>query len=180
MKRTLYKWFWAWDFEKEETWLNALSAKGLQLCDVGFCRYAFEDGLPGEYIYRLELLDRFPSHPESAQYIRFIEETGAQHIGSLHRWVYFRKRAEEGEFDLFSDLDSRLAHLRRLLLLIGAVTAATLVNAASRLMIWLTARTGANLTVAIPLLALSGLLVWGLVPVVLTYRRLKRLKYLQE
>ncbi|MBQ2899558.1 MAG: DUF2812 domain-containing protein, partial [Oscillospiraceae bacterium] len=31
MKKVIKKMFWAWDFEKEEKWLNEMSAKGLAL-----------------------------------------------------------------------------------------------------------------------------------------------------
>ena len=87
MKKVIRKLFWVWDFDKEEKWLNEMSAAGLQLRGVGFCKYTFEQGLPGEYVYRLELLNNWPSSYESVQYIRFIEDTGAEHIGSLLRWV---------------------------------------------------------------------------------------------
>lgn len=117
MKTKIYKLFWAWQFDKEEKWLNECSAKGLHLCDVGFCRYTFEEGLPGEYLTKIELLENWPSHPESVAYIRFLEETGVEMVGSILRWVYFRKKSELGQFDLFSDLDSRINHLNRILLL---------------------------------------------------------------
>lgn len=38
------------------------------------------------------------------------------------QWVYFRKKMEDGQFDLFSDLDSKIQHLDRIgrmLLIIG-------------------------------------------------------------
>jgi len=38
-------------------------------------------------------------------------------VGSILRWVYFRKKSEFGQFDLFSDLDSRINHLNRILML---------------------------------------------------------------
>lgn len=34
-------------------------------------------------------------------------------MGKLKNWVYFRKKTAEGPFELFSDLDSRLAHVER-------------------------------------------------------------------
>ena len=43
-------------------------------------------------------------------------------MGRVVQWVYFRKKTELGSFDLFSDLDSRMAHLDRIgntLLLLG-------------------------------------------------------------
>ena len=47
-------------------------------------------------------------------YVSFLEETGAEYIGRCLRWVYFRKKAELGPFDLFSDIDSKLSHLKRI------------------------------------------------------------------
>lgn len=118
MRRTIIKWFWLWDFDKEEKWLNEMSAQGLQLVSVGYCRYVFEEGLRGEYSYRLELLNNLPNHAESLQYIQFLEDTKADYIGNVMRWVYFKKQVSDGVFDLFSDIDSRIKHLNRLSLLI--------------------------------------------------------------
>ncbi|MBZ9625623.1 DUF2812 domain-containing protein [Clostridium sp. FP2] len=118
MQHTMHKMFFAWDFEKEEKWLNNMSDKGMQLIGVGFCKYIFEEGTSGEYSYRIELLKHFPTHHESASYIRFLEETGVQHIGSYSRWVYLRKKSNEGKFDLFSDIDSLINHLKRILTLL--------------------------------------------------------------
>ncbi len=122
MKHAVHKLFWAWDFEKEEKWLNEMAAKGLLLTDVGFCRYVFQEGTPGEYQYHLEWLRHFPSHPESRAYIQFIEETGAEHVGSFKKWVYLRKKASEGAFNLFSGLDSRIAHFQRVTRLIALLS----------------------------------------------------------
>lgn len=117
MKKTIYKLYWAWQFDKEEKWLNECSAKGLHLCDVGVFRYTFEEGTPGAYSHKLELLENWPTHPESVAYIRFLEDTGVEMVGSILRWVYFRKKTVDGQFDLFSDLDSRIKHLNRILML---------------------------------------------------------------
>ena len=51
--KTIRKWFWVWDFEKEERWLNDMAESGWALVSVGFCRYSFERCEPGEYIVRL-------------------------------------------------------------------------------------------------------------------------------
>ncbi len=122
MRKTKYRWFWVWDFEKEEKWLNEMSAKGLQLVSVGFCTYVFEEGQPHEYTVRMQFLDNWPSSLESTQYIKFIEETGAEYLGAFNRWVYFRKKTECGTFDLLSDIDSRLKPLNNLLLIFGILS----------------------------------------------------------
>jgi len=119
MRKIIHKLFWIWDFDKEEKWLNEMSAIGLQLVSVSFGRYDFDEGQPGEYIYRMEMLKHFSSHPESERYIRFMEETEAEHVGSLKNWVYFRKKAGNGEFDIYSDVDSRIKHLEKIRNLTG-------------------------------------------------------------
>lgn len=121
MRTTVTKLFWAWDFDKEEKWLNAMAAKGLALVSVAFGRYVFEPCTPGEYTVRLELLDNVPSHAESRSYIQFVEDTGATCVGTLFRWVYFRKKTTTDSFDLYSDSTCRMQHLNRILTLLGAV-----------------------------------------------------------
>lgn len=115
MEKTIYKLFWIWDFDKEEKWLNEMASEGFVLVSVSFCRYTFEPCLPGEYNVRLELLEHFPGHIESIRYINFIEETNAQYIGSVKKWVYFKKKTDIGEFNLISDKQSRIKLLNRLL-----------------------------------------------------------------
>ena len=115
MRKVIHKWYWIWNFDKEEKWLNELAAKGLALISVGFCRYEFEDCVPGEYKICLEFLgDRFRK-VENEKYIGFLEETGAEHVGTFAGWAYFRKRATEENFKLFSDNTSRIKHLTRII-----------------------------------------------------------------
>ena len=110
MRKVIKKVFMAWEYEKEEKWLNEMAAKGLALVDYTFCRYSFEPCEPGEYSFKIQLLEHNPSHPESEQYIRFMEETGAEQVASYLNWVYFRKKTVEGPFEIFSDIESRLKH----------------------------------------------------------------------
>lgn len=128
MKKIIYRWYWAWSFDKEEKWLNEMAAKGLCLDSVSFCRYVFKDCEPGEYNIRLQFLKHWPRHPESEAYVSFIEETGAEHIGSVTRWVYFRKKTKDGSFELFSDTATRIRHLQRLQSLCAVLSIANLYN----------------------------------------------------
>ena len=36
------KWYWVWDYEKEELWLNAMAQEGWALQRVGFATYWFD------------------------------------------------------------------------------------------------------------------------------------------
>ena len=115
MRKTLRKWFWVWEFEKEEKWLDEMSAQGWALDRVGYCRYEFVQCEPNEYITRLEMLEEHVDTPKSLEYIDFVESTGAEYLGHVIKWVYFRKKASEGSFDLYSDVDSRIRHLKRII-----------------------------------------------------------------
>ncbi|MBR3610470.1 MAG: DUF2812 domain-containing protein [Oscillospiraceae bacterium] len=122
MRKVIKKLFWAWEYEKEEKWLNEMAAKGLALVDYSLCRYSFEPCEPGEYKFKIQFLEHRTSHPESEQYIRFMEETGAEQVASYLNWVYFRKKAAEGDFEIFSDIESKINHLtliKKVLLPIG-------------------------------------------------------------
>lgn len=120
-RKMIRKWIWAWEFEEEELWLNQMAAAGWVLDKVGFCRYEFIRCEPDEYTVRLEMRDKDDA------YIAFMEETGAEYIGRMMKWIYFRKKAADGTFDIFSDADSRMAHLEKIILVIKGVTIANLV-----------------------------------------------------
>ena len=119
--KTVSKWFWVWEFEKEEAWLNEMAANGWALDSVGFCKYRFVRCAPGEYTVRTEM------HPFDESYIRFMEETGAEYVGRMVAWIFFRKKTENGVFDLYSDIDSRISHLDRIGKMLTAIGAANLV-----------------------------------------------------
>lgn len=114
------------NYEKEEQWLNEMSAKGLQFVGYTWGTYLFEPGEPGAYRYRIELLENPSSHPESQQYLNFMEESGVTPICSYLNWVYFKKPASQGAFDLYSDLPSRIRHYQRVAKLLGIILGANL------------------------------------------------------
>ena len=107
-RKTIRKWFWVWDFEKEEDWLNEMAMNGWLLENVGFATYHFVRCEPGEYSVRLEM------RPYDESYVSFMEETGAEYVGRMVMWMYFRKKTEDGPFDLFSDIDSKISHLDKI------------------------------------------------------------------
>lgn len=119
-RKTIRKWFWAWDFDKEEEWLENMACNGWVLDGVGFCTYHFIKTEPGEYSVRLQYL---PIAEENTDYTNLLEESGAERVGRMVQWVYYRKKTADGPFQLFSDLDSRITHLDKIakLMLIVAV-----------------------------------------------------------
>ena len=179
MKKIIHNGFWLWNFDKEEKWLNEMAAKGLALTSVHFFRYEFEDCLPGEYNIRLELLKDFVGHPASQNYIRFLEETGAEHVGTLLRWVYFRKKVDAAPFDLFSDIDSRIRHLNRILYIPALIGIANLINAINMTHRYFDGVDSA-LTMAILTWAAALLMGYGFICLFLKKQKFKRERMLRE
>lgn len=182
MKHSVIKFFV--DFEKEEKWLNEMSLKGLHLIDYKIGRYLFEEGKPGEYIYRLELLKELPSHPESKAYLKFMEETGIEHVASHIRWVFFRKKAEDGEFDLYSDYNSKINHYKRIILLFVILGPLNVVNAVNNIVLGIGTGKGTGSYLNI----IASIFCWFVAAVLLRLtfvytkkiRKLKREKQLYE
>lgn len=90
MKRAIWRLYL--NFEKEEKWLNEMATAGWMLTDYSWCRYVFEEGREGEYVYRIELLKNLPTYPLSQKYLRFLEEAGIEYVAYYARWVYLRKK----------------------------------------------------------------------------------------
>lgn len=109
MKKVIRKLFF--DYEREEKWINEMASKGLNFSDYSFPgRYLFEEGNPGEYAYKIELLKELPIYPESETYIRFMEENNIEHVSSYFRWIYLRSKEKESIKNLYSDYESRLQY----------------------------------------------------------------------
>ena len=119
-RKTVRRWFWVWDFDKEDQWLNEMALSGWVLDSVGFCKYNFVKCEPGEYTVRLEM------HDPDDEYVAFMEETGAEFIGRMVKWIYFRKKALDGPFEIFSDIDSRISQLDKISKLTAALGFANL------------------------------------------------------
>ncbi|MEE3425206.1 MAG: DUF2812 domain-containing protein [Erysipelotrichaceae bacterium] len=150
-RMTKYRWFWVWDFEKEERWLNEMAANGWTLVEVGYCRYTFEKTEANEYTVRLEM------HPFDEDYINFMEQTGAEYIGRVLQWIYFRKKSELGRFDIFSDLDSRISHLSKIHKMILMLGLANLIIGIANLL----SSRSINSAVAVFNLLVATLLMYG-------------------
>jgi hypothetical protein len=172
------------NFEKEERWLNDMASKGLNFIDYTFGRYLFEDGKPGEYIYRLELLGELPSHPESKAYIKFMEEAGIECVGSYMRWVYFRKKAVDGPFDLYTDYDSRIKYFKRVATLIGSLGALNLIVAIFNVVLGLTITRENGFSFNLYFSVVNWAVTFTLIPMFISYlkkiRKMKKEKNLYE
>lgn len=180
MRKTIRKWIWAWDFEKEEKWLDEMSQQGWVLDKVGFCRYEFVQCEPGEYVTRLEMLEEPVDTAKSKDYIDFVESTGAEYIGHVTKWVYFRKKAVDGSFDLYSDIDSRTKHVQRVIRLFAPLLCINALNTANILNLTRHAPAALEIFCILFILAVDLLLIFGLYKLNGIKKRLESERQLHE
>lgn len=119
-RRTIHKWWWVWDFDKEEEWLNEMAASGWVLDGVSFCTFHFVRSESEPYAIRLQLTGA----DENLR--QLVEDAGGEYVGRCASWSYFRKKLTDGPFELLSDLDSRIAHLDNIGRMLSAICFANL------------------------------------------------------
>lgn len=100
------------DFEKEEIWLNSMARKGYRLIKYTFGLYTFAVCEPSQYTYRIQLLENLPSHQESQEYLNFLRDSGIKVVDTHIRWAFLEKETNGEPFELFSDIASRIDHYR--------------------------------------------------------------------
>lgn len=113
------------DKEKEEKWLNEMCRQGFAMKAFFAGMFTFEPCAPGEYIYRIDMpgeIGRMPVWEKNREYIALVEETGAEYVCKWGWWMIFRRRSAEGDFELYTDVESRIAlyqRIRRMFVMIG-------------------------------------------------------------
>jgi len=110
------KWFWAWQDEKEEAWLSEMARGGLHLEDIPFPgRYIFQEGVPTNYIYRLDYQSLKSKDKES--YLQLFEDAGWEHVGNMGGWVYFRILSNNREApEIYSDSESKMGKYQKIMI----------------------------------------------------------------
>jgi hypothetical protein len=116
---TKFRWFWAWQDEAEETWLEKMSQKGFHLSSVGLPGfYTFSAAEPRNYVYRLDY--QMFRKKDKGEYLQLFQDAGWEHIGEMSAWQYFRKEAKPGETtEIFTDVESKIAKYKRVLTYLG-------------------------------------------------------------
>ena len=117
---TEFRWFWAWDDEKEEAWLREMAQKGWHFREVGFPGYyTFEKGEQRDDIYRLDFMI---NHKDKADYLMLFADAGWEHAGQYGSWQYFRKTIQGGEApEIFTDNESKSKKYSRIILILVVI-----------------------------------------------------------
>lgn len=94
------------DWDKEDRFMNDMSAKGFDLARWWFPGiYLFESGEPGYWTYRNGVLPR----ADKEQYLALMADAGVETVVTfINGTATFRKRTAEGPFELYSDTESRI------------------------------------------------------------------------
>ena len=103
------------DKDDEQAWLNDFCQQGWAMTGFIAGFFTFTPCQPGEFIYQLDLLPGSGLRScDYDQYAEFMEETGVEVVQRWFRWVFLRKRAADGPFQIYTDIDSQIQVYRRI------------------------------------------------------------------
>ena len=112
-----FKWFWAWQDEKEEAWLHEMAMQGFHLRSVslpGF--YEFKTGEPRDDYYRM---DYITDRKDYQNYLQLFKDAGWEHLGEMGGWQYFRTMGEGNAIpEIYTDKDSKAQKYQRLIVIL--------------------------------------------------------------
>lgn len=113
MKRKLTVHFPCYGFDpmRLEAHANAMSREGWQLEHFGLLTARYRRGAPNEYEYRTQVV-RDAGMPR-LEYLASLAQLGIESVGGRAELLLLRKRADGTPFELFSDLDSRIAQQKK-------------------------------------------------------------------
>ena len=87
--------------------------------------YRFEPCEKGKYTYQIDFGNEFFS--VSDDYREFMSDSDIEIIQSWGFWVFLRKLSSEGEFQLYTDVDSQIEHYKKIRNMFKAVTVIELI-----------------------------------------------------
>lgn len=101
------------DKDEETKWLNEKADEGWAL--VGFFAgfYRFEKTEKGKWRYQIDFGEKFGVATEN--YREFMNEAGIEIVQNWGYWIFLRKLASEGEFQLYTDVESSIEHYTKIL-----------------------------------------------------------------
>lgn len=111
-KAELTRFRWFYNTDKETEWLNRMAEQGWAMTDFFLGFYRFEKCEPGEYIYQIDDTEKL--FGVSEDYRQFMEETGTETVCAWGFFVFLRRKAEEGPFQLYTDVESTITHYTKI------------------------------------------------------------------
>lgn len=168
-----------------------LAAQGWLLEKCTYGTYTYRRGEPNEYEYRVQYI--YESRDgEKDDYLRTLGETGAALVGEYGEVLILRKKTADGAFELYSDLDSKIAALekRRSYYRSGMLGALVLVLLSGRhaykaisqygFSSWLDTQLDSPVYMVLTVLIVAGLLAGGIAGMISVRREGKKIKELKR
>lgn len=116
-----WKVFWAWQDQKEATWLRDMSKEGLHLAHVAPFLYTFQKGEKQNYQYEIDYT--INTKKDISHYLEVFTDAGWELAAKMSGYYYFRIATENGsEMGIFSDNTSKIKKYRTTLLVLAAVS----------------------------------------------------------
>ncbi len=139
--KSIFRWWWIWQSEKIEEWLEEQERQGWHLMEVkpSLMRFYFQKGEPRtiRYVfdYQTEVND---------DYVMLYEDAGWESLNDgKNRWYLWRKPYEankpESRPEIYSDIDSiiqRNNRMKRTLIIVGLVLIPSMVMGITAQLLW--------------------------------------------
>lgn len=103
------------DKDEETKWLNEMADEGLALTGFFAGFYNFKKTEKGKWRYQVDFGEKFGAVTED--YREFMNEAGIEIVQSWGYWIFLRKLASEGEFLLYTDVESSIEHYTKILMM---------------------------------------------------------------
>ena len=97
---------WFVDFDKEEEWLNNMSADGWCLWHTNGVIYRFKEAMPGEFIFQIDFDEKTSSTDED--YVAFRASCGDKFVHQWKNKIYWKRLASEGPFESEDNVQAKL------------------------------------------------------------------------
>lgn len=114
-KLKVFKWWWGWNFEEIENWLEEMALEGYRLTDVTSIGviFSFEKTGPKKIRYCLDYQQKLEQ-----KYISIINDDGWNFMPMGSGWYICRKEFKGDRPELYTDFDSLISRNNKLLFMI--------------------------------------------------------------
>lgn len=115
----VFKWWWAWEYEKIENWLEDMEAGGMRMVEtkINGLYFYFERCKPGKARYCIDYQNKL-----TPNYITLVKDDGWELFQVGWGWYILRKEYEDERPDLYTDFESLIARNKSLLALVAVCT----------------------------------------------------------
>lgn len=104
-KIVVRRFFFSFNYDVEEKWLNQMMMAGWKLCKVAFFNYEFEACVPESQKIVIET-----QNPDE-EHLAKLEAKGVEMVAAYHSWHYYAKAADHHYFDKYREQEEASSRL---------------------------------------------------------------------